>query len=171
MPTSIECLSSLIPSDNLSGPAYDLVGVTTDDVADIVRNAKDEFIFMVTASYLLRISSSSHNISILPEILNYGEYLQMSQRSGPAPHFRSEASRHSATICLNPITIVQILMDVDQWLPVFCSMITNAHTLEVWSSEEEESYKEQKQVISVEFLVATHNIATRAVQFVRYSHQ
>ncbi|KAK9942886.1 hypothetical protein M0R45_008529 [Rubus argutus] len=50
-------------------------------------------------------------------------------------------------------------------------MVTNAKTFEVLSRGEEENYKKQKQVMSVEFLVATSNVPTREVQFIRYSHQ
>ncbi|KAK9942887.1 hypothetical protein M0R45_008530 [Rubus argutus] len=171
MPTSTECQSSLMSSDNLPGPAHDLVGVNTDHITGIVTKAKDELLLMATVGYPLWISSSSSNNSIHPETLNYGEYLRVFQRGGPAPYFRYEASRHSATIHLNPTTIVHILMDVSQWLPVFCSMVTNAKTFEVLSRGKEESYKKQKQVMSAEFLVATPNVPTREVQFIRYSHQ
>ncbi|KAK9950898.1 hypothetical protein M0R45_006364 [Rubus argutus] len=92
-----------MPSDNLPGPAHDLVGVTTEEVAGIVRRAKDEFIIMATAGYPLWISSSSDVNSIYPETLNYGEYLRMSQRRGVAQYFQSEASRHSSIIRLSPI--------------------------------------------------------------------
>jgi hypothetical protein len=61
-----------------------------------------------------------------------------------APYYRSEASRDTTTIPLNPTTIVQILMDVGQWLPVFGSMVTNAQILEVLFSNSEESYQERK---------------------------
>ncbi|KAK9944008.1 hypothetical protein M0R45_009593 [Rubus argutus] len=160
-----------MPSDNLPGPAHNLVGVTSEEVAGIVRRAKDEFIIMATAGYPLWISLSSDINSIYPETLNYIEYLRMSQRGGVAQYFQSEASRHSSIIRLSPITIIQILMDVEQWSPVFCSMVTNAQTLEVLSPGEEESYKEQKQIMSAEFVLSTPKVPAREVQFVRYSHQ
>ena len=116
---------------DLPGPAHNLVGVTSEEVAGIVRRAKDEFIFMATAGYPLWISSSTDINSIYPETLNYIEYLRMSQRGAVAQYFQSEASRHSSIIRLSPITIIQILMDVEQWSPVFCSMVTNAQLLEV----------------------------------------
>ncbi|KAK9951256.1 hypothetical protein M0R45_006712 [Rubus argutus] len=86
---------------------------------------------MATAGYPLWISSSTDVNSIYPETLNYGEYLRMSQRRGVAQYFQSEASRHSSIIRLSPIVIIQILMDVEQWSPVFCSMVTNA---QLWRS-------------------------------------
>ena len=95
----------------------------------------------------------------------------MSQRGGVAPYFQSEASRHSATIRVSPITIVQTLMDVDQWLHIFCSMVTNAQILEILSPGEEESYKERTQVMSAEFVLPTPKVPAREAQFVRYSHQ
>ncbi|KAK9902372.1 hypothetical protein M0R45_001611 [Rubus argutus] len=156
---------------DLPGPAHNLVGVTTEEVAGIVHRAKDEFIIMATAGYPLWISSSSDINSIYTETLNYIEYLRMSQRGSVAQYFQSEASRHSSIIRLSPITIIQILMDVEQWSPVFYSMVTNAQILEVLSPGEEESYKVQKQIMSAEFVLSTPKVPAREVQFVRYSHQ
>ncbi|KAK9922392.1 hypothetical protein M0R45_030857 [Rubus argutus] len=124
---------------------------------------------MATAGYPLWVSSDSN--AFHPETLNYGEYLRMSQRGIPAPFFQSEASRDTATIRASPITIVQTLMEVDQWLHIFCSMVTNAQILEVLSPGEEESYKERKQVMSAELVLTTPYVPAREAQFVRYSHQ
>ncbi|KAK9922514.1 hypothetical protein M0R45_030976 [Rubus argutus] len=112
---------------------------------ELTQNAKDEFLFMATAGYPLWILSSTDSNTYHPETLNYLEYLRMSQRGGVPPYFQSEASRHSATIRVNPITIVQTLMDVDQWLHIFCSLVTNAQILEILSPGEEEGYKERTQ--------------------------
>ena len=126
---------------------------------------------MATAGFPLWISSPTPGTSIHPETLNRAEYLRVFQRIEPAPYFEAKSSRQSATIHLHPTTIVQILMDVGRWWPVFCSMVTNAQTLEILSSDNAEGYKEQKQVMSAEFLVPSHIVSTREVQFVRYSHQ
>jgi hypothetical protein len=156
MPTSTERAFSLMPSEFQPGPAHDLVGVTAEEISSIVRKAKDELIFMATAGYPLWFSSDSNTFH--PETLNFGEYLRMSQRGIPALYFQSEASRDTATIRASPITIVQTLMEVDQWLHIFCSMVTNAQTLEVLSPGEEESYKERKQVMTAEFVVADSSV-------------
>lgn len=155
--------SSHMPSDTLPEPAHNVVGVSTKDIEDIVRKAKDELILMATANYPLWISSPNPSISIHPETLNFGEYLQMSHRGKPAPYCRSETSRDTTTIPLNQTTIVQILMDIGQWLPFFGSMVMNAQILEVLSSSNEESNQERKQVMFAEFLVATPNVSTREV--------
>ncbi|KAK9937089.1 hypothetical protein M0R45_013906 [Rubus argutus] len=140
MPTSTERSLMLLPSEDLPGPAHDLVGVPAEEVSSIVRRAKDELIFMATAGYPLWIASDSN--AFHPETLNFGEYLRMSQRGIPAPFFQSEASRDTATIRASPITIVQTLMEVDQWLHIFCSMVTERP-----------------------------DPGAREAQFVRYSHQ
>ncbi|KAK9922329.1 hypothetical protein M0R45_030798 [Rubus argutus] len=159
-----------MPSGNLPGPAHDLVGVPVEEVSSIVCRAKDEFIIMATVGYPLWITSSTDNNAFHPETLNFGEYLRMSQRGIPTPYFQFKTSRHSATIRVSPITIVQTLMDVDQWLSIFCSMVTNAQILEILSPGEEESYKERMQVMSAEFVLPTPKISAREAQFVRYSH-
>ncbi|KAK9928632.1 hypothetical protein M0R45_025756 [Rubus argutus] len=171
MPTSTDRSLSLMPSGDQPGPAHDLVGVPAEEVSGIVRRAKDEFIFMATAGYPLWILPSTDINPIHLETLNFGEYLRMSQRGIPTSYFLSEASRHSATIRVSPITIVQTLMDVDQWLHIFCSMVTNAQILEILSPGEEESYKERMQIMSAEFVLPTPKVPAREAQFVRYSHQ
>ncbi|KAK9928910.1 hypothetical protein M0R45_026027 [Rubus argutus] len=73
MPTSTEHSLMLVPSEDLPGPAHDLVGVPTEEVSSIVRRARDEFIFMATAGYPMWIASNSN--AFHPETLNFGEYL------------------------------------------------------------------------------------------------
>ncbi|KAK9905417.1 hypothetical protein M0R45_000178 [Rubus argutus] len=167
MPTSTDRSLSLMPSGDQPGPAHDLIGVPAEEVSGIVRRAKDEFIFMATAGYPLWILPSTDINPIHLETLNFGEYLRMSQRGIPTSYFLSEASRHSATIRVSPITIVQTLMDVDQWLHIFCSMVTNAQILEILSPGEEESYKERTQIMSAEFVLPTPKVPAREAQFVR----
>ncbi|WOI45563.1 hypothetical protein [Acidovorax sp. BLS4] len=63
MPTSTENALMLMPSDNLPGPAHELVGVSAEEVSGIVRRARDEFIIMATVGYPLWISSPTSRAS------------------------------------------------------------------------------------------------------------
>lgn len=74
-----------VPSNNLSGPAHDLVGVHTNLIADIISIAKDELLLMATAGFPLWISSPSPSIFIHLETVLHGEYLRVFQRDEPTP--------------------------------------------------------------------------------------
>ena len=74
MPTLVERPSVPVPSDNLPGPAHDLVGIHTDLMSDITRKAKDELLLMATVGFPLWICSPNPSTSIHPEILNRVEY-------------------------------------------------------------------------------------------------
>ncbi|KAK9942972.1 hypothetical protein M0R45_008605 [Rubus argutus] len=69
------------------------------------------------------------------------------------------------------IIIVQTLMEVDQWCTSSVAWSPTPRSGGPIPREEEESYKERKQVISAEFVLATPYVPAREAQFVRYSHQ
>ncbi|KAK9912052.1 hypothetical protein M0R45_035927 [Rubus argutus] len=103
--------------------------------------------------------------------LSQCEVLFRPQRGGVAPYFQSEALRHSTTIRVNPITIVQTLMDVDQWLH---SSVAWSLMLRSWRScplEKKRATRRGRKVMSAEFVLPTPKVPAREAQFVRYSHQ
>ncbi|KAK9951246.1 hypothetical protein M0R45_006703 [Rubus argutus] len=146
MPTSTEHSLMLVPSEDLPGPAHDLVGVPAEEVSSIQR-------------------LSSRNSQLRRVLANVSTRYSCTPSSNLKPRGTLQPSAQG------PITIVQTLMEVDQWLHIFCSMVTNAQILEVLSPGEEESYKERKQVMSAELVLTTPYVPAREAQFVRYSHQ
>ncbi|XP_048230745.1 homeobox-leucine zipper protein MERISTEM L1 isoform X3 [Ricinus communis] len=107
------------------------------------------------------------------EVLNEEEYLRAFPRGiGPRPlGLRSEASRESAVVIMNHVNLVEILMDVNQWSTVFCSIVSRAMTLEILSTGVAGNYNGALQVMTAEFQVPSPLVPTRENYFVRYCKQ
>ncbi|KAL5578929.1 hypothetical protein UlMin_011371 [Ulmus minor] len=107
------------------------------------------------------------------EVLNEDEYLRTFPRGiGPKPlGMKSEASRQSAVVIMNHISLVEILMDVNQWSTVFCGIVSRAMTLDILSTGVAGNYNGALQVMTAEFQVPSPLVPTRENYFVRYCKQ
>ncbi|KAK8664856.1 hypothetical protein V6N13_084629 [Hibiscus sabdariffa] len=126
---------------------------------------------------LMRMAQSGEPLWVPGEnsmdALNEEEYLRTFPRGiGPKPlGLRSEASRDSAVIIMNHVSLVEILMDVNQWSRVFCGIVSRAMTLEVLSTGVAGNCNGALQVMTAEFQVPSPLVPTRENYFVRYCKQ
>uniref|UniRef100_A0ACD5V260 Uncharacterized protein n=1 Tax=Avena sativa TaxID=4498 RepID=A0ACD5V260_AVESA len=104
--------------------------------------------------------------------LDEDEYARMfGPRGGIGPKqygLVSEASRDATVVIMTPASLVEILMDVNQYAAVFSSIVSRAATLEVLSTGVAGCYDGALQVMSVEFQVPSPLVPTRESYFVRY---
>ncbi|XP_022877991.1 homeobox-leucine zipper protein MERISTEM L1-like [Olea europaea var. sylvestris] len=107
------------------------------------------------------------------ETLSEEEYVRNFPRGiGPKPlGLKSEASRESAVVIMNHISLVEILMDVNQWRSVFSSIVSRAMTVEVLSTGVAGNYNGALQVMTAEFQVPSPLVPTREFYFARYCKQ
>uniref|UniRef100_A0A0D9W9U8 Homeobox domain-containing protein n=1 Tax=Leersia perrieri TaxID=77586 RepID=A0A0D9W9U8_9ORYZ len=107
------------------------------------------------------------------ETLDEEEYARMFPRGlGPKQYgLRSEASRDSAVVIMTHASLVEILMDANQYAAVFSNIVSRAVTLEVLSTGVAGNYNGALQVMSVEFQVPSPLVPTRESYFVRYCKQ
>ncbi|XP_042498008.1 homeobox-leucine zipper protein HDG2-like isoform X1 [Macadamia integrifolia] len=107
------------------------------------------------------------------EILSEEEYIRNFPRGiGPKPFgLKSEASRETAVVIMNHINLVEILMDVNQWVSVFSGIVSRGMTLEVLSTGVAGNYNGALQVMTAEFQVPSPLVPTRESYFVRYCKQ
>jgi homeobox-leucine zipper protein len=142
-------------------------------LSQIRESVKNELIVMATAETALWISAPQSNFINFQEFLCEAEYERVFTRGIDLKPkgFHCEASRYSATVPISPIALVNILMDVDQWSSMFCSIISRARTIDVVSIGAPGSYNKATQVMTAEFQVTTPYVPTRVTQFVRYCHQ
>ncbi|XP_054776944.1 homeobox-leucine zipper protein MERISTEM L1-like [Prosopis cineraria] len=140
-------------------------------IVELAVAAMEELIRLGQAGEPFWVIPSDH--SCTHEVLNEEEYLRTFPRGiGPKPlGLRSEASRESAVVIMNHINLVEILMDVNQWSRVFCSIVSRAMTLEVLSTGVAGNYNGALQVMSAEFQVPSPLVPTRENYFVRYCKQ
>ncbi|PPD71867.1 hypothetical protein GOBAR_DD31232 [Gossypium barbadense] len=126
---------------------------------------------------LIRMAQSGEPLWVTDEnsidVLNENEYLRIFPRGiGSKPFanlgFRSEASREAAVIIMNPVNLVEILMDVNQWSRVFCGIVSRAMTLDVLSTGIAGNYNGALQVMTAEFQLPSPLVPTRENYFARY---
>ncbi|TYI04421.1 hypothetical protein ES332_A10G016500v1 [Gossypium tomentosum] len=126
---------------------------------------------------LIRMAQSGEPLWVTDEnsidVLNENEYLRIFPRGiGSKPFanlgFRSEASREAAVIIMNPVNLVEILMDVNQWSTVFCGIVSRAMTLDVLSTGVAGNYNGALQVMTAEFQLPSPLVPTRENYFARY---
>uniref|UniRef100_A0AAU8L1D1 HDG2 n=1 Tax=Betula platyphylla TaxID=78630 RepID=A0AAU8L1D1_BETPL len=106
-------------------------------------------------------------------ILNEDEYIRTFPRGiGPRPTgFKCEASRETAVVIMNHISLVEILMDANQLSTVFSGIVSRAMTLEVLSTGVAGNYNGALQVMTAEFQVPSPLVPTRESYYVRYCKQ
>ncbi|KAL1834317.1 hypothetical protein ACET3Z_003968 [Daucus carota] len=148
------------------------VGLVEADKAFIVERAiaaMDELIMMAQAGEPLWIPI----IHSGTECLNKDEYSSsFPNRIELKPvKTKSEASRESVVIFMNPTKLVEILMDVEQWSTVFSGIVSRASIIDVLSTGMAGNYNGALQVITAEFHVLSPLVPTQDCNFIRYSKQ
>lgn len=138
-------------------------------IIELAVAAMEELIRMAQAGEPLWMPSPEGS----SEILNEDEYTRTFPRGiGPKPlGLNSEASRESAVVIMNHISLVEILMDVNQWSNVFSGIVSRAITLEVLSTGVAGNHNGALQVMTAEFQVPSPLVPTRENYFVRYCKQ
>lgn len=138
-------------------------------IIELAVAAMEELIRMAQSGEPLWVPSSDNS----SETLSEDEYLRTFPRGiGPKPlGLISEASRESAVVIMNHITLVEILMDVNQWSNVFSGIVSRAMTLEVLSTGVAGNYNGALQVMTAEYQVPSPLVPTRENYFVRYCKQ
>ncbi|XP_037492499.1 homeobox-leucine zipper protein PROTODERMAL FACTOR 2 isoform X2 [Jatropha curcas] len=84
---------------------------------------------------------------------------------------QTEASREVGFVKMNATSIVEWLMDLNQWSLAFSKIVSRATILGVLSTGMSGSYDETLQVMRAEFQVPTPLVPIRECQFARYCKQ
>ncbi|XP_023742870.1 homeobox-leucine zipper protein MERISTEM L1 [Lactuca sativa] len=138
-------------------------------IIELAVTAMEELVRMAQVCEPLWVPTSNNS----HEILSEDEYLRSFPRGiGPKlMGWKSEASRESMVVIMNHMTLVEILMDVNQWSNVFCGIVSRAMTLEVLSTGVAGNYNGALQVMTAEYQIPSPLVPTRENYFVRYCKQ
>ncbi|XP_047956489.1 homeobox-leucine zipper protein MERISTEM L1-like isoform X2 [Salvia hispanica] len=138
-------------------------------IIELAVAAMEELVRMAQAGEPLWLQTTENGVELFCE----EEYARTFPRGiGPKPlGLKSEASRESAVVIMNHISLVEILMDVNQWSNVFASIVSRSATLEVLSTGVAGNYNGAFQVMTAEFQVPSPLVPTRENYFVRYCKQ
>ncbi|XP_038994175.1 homeobox-leucine zipper protein HDG2-like isoform X2 [Hibiscus syriacus] len=158
------------------GAAGDLVrsisstlGADKQMIVELAVAAMEELIRMAQMGEPLWITSLDGTTCAL----NEEEYIRTFPRGiGPKPSgFKCEASRETAVVFMNHVSLVEILMDMHQWSIVFSGIVSKASTLDVLSTGVAGNYNGALQVMAAEFQVPSPLVTTRESYYVRYCKQ
>ncbi|EPS65132.1 hypothetical protein M569_09641, partial [Genlisea aurea] len=104
--------------------------------------------------------------------LNLEEYNRMFSWSGNlkqnAAEFRIEATKDTAVVIMNSITLVDAFLDANKWMELFPSIISRAKTLQVVHSEVSGHASGSLHLMYAELQVLSPLVATREAHFFRY---
>ncbi|KAG9153315.1 hypothetical protein Leryth_018032 [Lithospermum erythrorhizon] len=139
-------------------------------IIELAVAAMEELIILSHAGEPIWIQNGDNNFS---ETLNEDEYQKtFYQGLGPKPlNFRSEASRESAIVIMNHLSLVEMFMDVNQWSSIFAGIVSRAVTVDVFSTGVAGNYNGALQLMIAEFQLPSPIVPTREVYFVRYCKQ
>ncbi|XP_047325192.1 homeobox-leucine zipper protein ROC2-like [Impatiens glandulifera] len=105
--------------------------------------------------------------------LNETEYNRVfASRLGPhIPTLKCESSRHTNNIFIDPLDLINIFLDMNQWKKFFHAIVAKAMTLEVWSTGTEENRDGALQAINVELHAPSPLVPTRGSMLARHCKQ
>lgn len=135
-------------------------------IIELAVAAMDEFVQMAHMQGPLWFSNIENGTSLL----NEEEYFRNFPRGiGPKPTgFSTEATRETAVVIMNPVNLVEILMDVNHWSSMFAGVVSRASTIDVITTGVAGNYNGAMQVILAEIQVPSPQVPTRECYFVRY---
>ncbi|XP_019250149.1 PREDICTED: homeobox-leucine zipper protein HDG2-like isoform X2 [Nicotiana attenuata] len=135
-------------------------------IIELAVAAMEEFIQMAQMGEPLWLPSVDGRTNFL----NEEEYVRLFPIGiGPKLEgFKTEASKDTAVVFLNPINLVEILMDANKWSSMFSSIVSTAVTVDVLSTGVVGNFNGALQLIFAEFQVPFPQVPTRDCYFVRY---
>ncbi|TVU43450.1 hypothetical protein EJB05_09923 [Eragrostis curvula] len=147
-------------------------GIDRPLVIELAVAAMEELVRMAQLGEPLWVRAVGDD-GVAAEALNEEEYARSFPRGvGPkSPELRSEASRETVVVIMNHMSLVEMLMDVNQWWTLFSTIVSRASTLEVLSTGVAGNYNGALQIMSAEFQMPSPLVPTRESQFVRYCKQ
>ncbi|KAK9092109.1 hypothetical protein Syun_027020 [Stephania yunnanensis] len=109
----------------------------------------------------------------MTDVLSEEEYYRVFPRGNRRNNegLRTEATRTNGVVLLNHFSLVEMLMDVNQWSNMFYPLVSRATTLEVFSTGIAGNYNGAMQVMLAEFHAPSPIVSTRESLFVRYCKQ
>lgn len=141
---------------------------------ELAMSSVDELIKMCQANDTLWIRSKDNSGM---ETLNVEEYSKMFvwpvnsvDKSHPS-EFRTEATRDSAVVIMNSITLVDAFLDASKWMELFPSVISRAKTIQILGSGVSGHASGCLQVMHAELQVLSPLVPTRETHFLRYCQQ
>ncbi|XP_057978403.1 homeobox-leucine zipper protein ROC3 [Malania oleifera] len=137
----------------------------------LAASSLDQLVKMCQAGEPLWIQSNENG----KEVLNIGEHVKMFpwplNLKQETSEFRTEATRHSAVVIMNSITLVDAFIDANKWMELFPSIVSRAKTEQVISSGVSGHASGSLHLMYAELQVQSPLVPTREAHFLRYCQQ
>ncbi|XP_019423575.1 PREDICTED: homeobox-leucine zipper protein HDG5-like isoform X2 [Lupinus angustifolius] len=137
---------------------------------DLAASSMDELVRMCQTHEPLWIRNSEN----VMEVLNFEEHARMFPWPLNLQHrseVRREASRDSAVIIMNSVTLVDAFLDAQKWMELFPTMVSRAKTVQIISSGASGHACGSLQLMYAELQVLSPLVSTRETHFLRYCQQ
>ncbi|CAK9173431.1 unnamed protein product [Ilex paraguariensis] len=172
IPNCTDMMSLPLIPDNSHLPAGCLISEDEKSLAlDMAMSSVDELVKMCQAGDPLWMRRNDTG----KDVLNVDEYGRMfpwpmSLKQHPN-EFMTEASRDSAVVIMNSITLVDAFLDADKWMELFPSIVSRAKTLQIVSSGVSGHASGSLYLMHAELHVLSPLVSTREAHFLRYCQQ
>ncbi|KAF5460359.1 hypothetical protein F2P56_020237 [Juglans regia] len=175
------CTDQMIPVPMLMPPEtsthYPEGGLLLEEekpiALELAVSSMDELVKMCQGTEPLWIRDNQNG----REVLNLEEHARMFPRSlnlikQHSNEFRTEATRDSAVVIMNSITLVDAFLDSNKWVELFPSIVSRAKTVQVISSGDSgHAISGSLQLMYAELQVLSPLVPTREAHFLRYCQQ
>ncbi|KAK7407134.1 hypothetical protein VNO78_08791 [Psophocarpus tetragonolobus] len=108
------------------------------------------------------------------EVLNFEEHARMFHWPQNLKHrseLRTEATRDTAVVIMNSVTLVDAFLDAQKWMELFPTIVSRAKTVQIISSGASGHASGTLQLMYAEFQVVSPLVSTRETHFLRYCQQ
>ncbi|KAJ7953410.1 Homeobox-leucine zipper protein [Quillaja saponaria] len=139
---------------------------------ELALSSMDELVKMCHVKQPLWIRNQENGL----EVLNIEEHAKMFPNwpinfKQNSRELRTEASRDSAVVIMNSITLVDAFLDALKWMELFPSIVSRAKTVQVISSGASGHASGSLQLMYAELQVLSPLVPTRETHFIRYCQQ
>ncbi|KAL7166806.1 hypothetical protein ACSBR2_037474 [Camellia fascicularis] len=171
-----EPMSEMIPvpmmPENSHFPGGGLIMEEDKSLAlELAMSSMDVLVKMCQAGEPLWIRNNNSG----REVLNFEEHTRMFQwpmnLKQNGSEFRMEATRDSAVVIMNSITLVDAFLDANKWMELFPSIISRAKTLQIVTSGVSGHASGSLHLMYAEMQALSPLVPTREAHFLRYCQQ
>ncbi|KAF7829193.1 Homeobox-leucine zipper protein ROC3 [Senna tora] len=108
------------------------------------------------------------------EMLNFEEHARLFQwplNRHSSADLRTEATRHTAVVIMNSVTLVDAFLDAVKWMELFPTIVCRAKTVQLISSAASGHASGSLQLMYAELQMISPLVSTRETHFLRYCQQ
>ncbi|XP_022931242.1 homeobox-leucine zipper protein HDG5-like isoform X1 [Cucurbita moschata] len=166
-------LASMLPPDAAHFPEGGLLIEEEKTLAmDLAISSMAELVKMCRLTEPLWIRNSESG----KEVLNVEEHARMfpwpmNLKQHLMNEFRTEATRDSAVVIMNSITLVDAFLDANKWMELFPSLVAKAKTVQIISSSVSGHASGSLRLMYAELQALSPLIPTREAHFLRCCQQ